>query len=210
MSSTHTPKDFSKEISKVPSPFDVPQGPFFFPKLAGEEECWFALYVQVNHEKEVIKRLEQKSVDFFLPLIERWSKWKDRRKKLFMPMFPGYVFVRTILDNYTHVHILKTPGALSFISNSEGPLPVPPFQIENLQTMIQSRQPFVLNPYLREGDWVHVVRGPLAGCVGILLRQNPKKGRLIVSVDIICKSVSVELDIEDVEPIASPSLSPTP
>jgi len=139
--------------------------------------------------------------------MECWSKRKDRRKKVSVPMFRGYIFVRTVLDNYTHVPILKTPGAMRILGNSEGPLPIPHFQIENLQTLLRSPDPLTLNPYLKEGNWVRVVRGPLAGCMGILLRHNPKKGRLIVSIDMICKSVSVELDVEDVEATMPPSVN---
>jgi transcription termination/antitermination protein NusG len=205
MDSVHISRDCSQGVLKNPSPlFVASREPFLFPKPSCEEESWFAVYVQVNHEREVASRLEQKYIDSFLPMIERWSKRRDRRKKVSVPMFPGYVFARAILDNHTHVHILKTPGALTVLGNSEGPLPIPRFQIENLQTMLRSDRPFTLNPYLKEGDWVRVIRGPLTGCTGILLRQNPKKGRLIVSVDIICRSVSVELDVEDVEATLPP------
>jgi transcriptional antiterminator NusG len=207
MNSENTSRDLSREVAATPLPAAAPKGPFLLPRITGEEESWFALYVQVNHEREVTNRLEQKDIGSFLPLIECWSKRKDRRKRVSLPMFPGYVFVRTILDNYTHVHILKTPGALTIIGNSEGPLPIPHFQIENLQTVINSRSPLALNPYLKEGNWVRVVRGPMAGCMGILLRQNPKKGRLVVSVDMICRSVSVELDVEDVEATIPPPMS---
>jgi len=165
---------------------------------------WYALYVQVNHEKEVVKRLEQKEVGCFLPLMETWSKRRDRRKKIQVPMFPGYVFVHVFLDSYMQLTVVKTPGALSLLHNSQGPLSIPSYQVENLRTMINSIQPLEIHPYLRQGDWVHVVRGPLAGCIGILNRVDPKKGRLIVSVDIIKKSVSVELDLEDVEPAIAP------
>lgn len=181
-----------------------PMGPILFPKLTGAEEAWFALYVQVNHEKEVVKRLEQKAIDCFLPISECWSKRLDRRKKIQVPLFPGYVFLHTVLDNYTNLNILKTPGALSILRNSEGPLSIPPFQIDNLKTMVKSAQPFTAHPYLKEGTWVQVVRGPLTGCVGILNRLDPKRGRLVVSVDIIKQSVSVELDTEDVEPTNVP------
>ncbi|MDY0040575.1 MAG: UpxY family transcription antiterminator [Desulforhabdus sp.] len=183
-----------------------PQGALLFPALTGAEESWFALYVQVNHEKEVAKRLQQKSINNFLPLMECWSKRKDRRKKIHIPLFPGYVFVHTVLDNYTNVNILKTPGALTVLRNSEGPLPIPDYQIENLQTMLESRQALSIHQYLQQGDWVRVVRGHLTGCIGILVRQNPKKGRLVVSIDIIQKSVGVELDMEDVEPLEAPLL----
>lgn len=198
-SSSDSDRYFSTSLSTKPS-----SGPILFPKLTGAEQCWFALYVQVNHEKEVKKRLDQKSFDCFLPLIECWSKRQDRRKRIHTPLFPGYVFVHTVLDNYTNVNILKTPGAVNILKNSEGPLPIPQFQIDNLQTVLQALTPLSPHPYMKEGDWVQVVRGPLAGCMGILLRQNPKKGRLVVSVDIIHKSVSIELDTEDVERIASP------
>ena len=176
------------------------RGPIIFPKLTGADPSWFALYVQVNHEKEVAKRLTQKSVQCYLPLMEGWSKRQDRRKRVHLPIFPGYVFFHTILDNYTNVQILKTAGTVSILRNSEGPLPIPSYQIENLQTMLSSSEPIGLHPYLKEGDWVMVVRGPLTGCSGILVRQNPKRGRLVVSLDIIQQSVSVELDMEDVEP----------
>ena len=175
-----------------------------YPKLSGAEVAWFALYVQVNHEKEVAKRLEGKEIACFLPLMECWSKRLDRRKKINVPFFPGYVFLQTVLDNYTNVHILKTPGALNILRNSEGPLPIPSYQIENLQTMICAAQSVSIHDYLKEGDWVRVMRGPLTGCVGILNRLDRKRGRLVVSVDIIKKSVAVELDTEDVEPIKGP------
>ena len=166
---------------------------------------WYALYVQVNHEKEVVKRLELKEVDCFLPLMETWSKRRDRRKKIQLPMFPGYVFVHTLLDSNVHLIVVKTPGALTLLHNSQGPLSIPSYQIENLRTMVNAIRPIEIHPYLRQGDWVHVVRGPLAGCIGILNRVDPHKGRLIVSVDIIKKSVSVELDLEDVEPTLPPT-----
>jgi transcription antitermination factor NusG len=162
---------------------------------------WYALYVQVNHEKEVTKRLEQKEVPCFLPLLESWSKRRDRRKKIQLPMFPGYVFVNVVLDSSANLTIVKTPGALSLLHNSEGPLSIPSYQIENLKTLIQSTMPLQVQSYLKEGDGVRVMRGPLAGCVGILKRTDPKRGRLIVSVDIIKQSVSVELDLEDVDPV---------
>ena len=181
------------------------RGPVIFPKLTGIRPAWFALYVQVNHEKEVEKRLHEKSIDCFLPLMERWSKRKDRRKKLQVPVFPGYVFVHTVLDNYTNVDILRTPGAVSIIRNSEGALPIPDYQINNLKMVLTQSEEVLLHSYLKEVTWVRVVRGPLSGCVGLLVRQDPKKGRLVVCIDIIQQAVSVELDVEDVQPTTAPA-----
>jgi transcription antitermination factor NusG len=178
------------------------RGPVYLPRLTGADPAWFALYVQVNHEKELARRLDQKSIESYLPLVECWSKRRDRRKKIQIPLFPGYVFVRAVLDNYANVNILRTPGALGLIRNSEGPLPIEPYQIDNLKLMLGSPMLINTHPYLREGQRVRVLRGLLAGCIGILVRHNPKKGRLVVGVDIIQRSVSVEMDVEDVEPVA--------
>ena len=186
------------------------RGPLIYPKLAGDQQCWFALYAQVNHEREVAKRLEQKAVECFFPQTECWSKRLDRRKRISLPLFPGYIFIHTVLDNYTNINILKTPGALNILRNSEGALPIPDFQIDNLRTMLLAATPLNPHAYLREGDWVQVSRGPLTGCKGILLRQDTKKGRLVVSVDMISKSVSVQIDAEDVERIDRPALELCP
>jgi transcription antitermination factor NusG len=179
-------------------------GPVILPQLTGAQMAWFALYVQVNHEKEVNQRLEQKSIECYLPLLECWSKRRDRRKKIHVPLFPGYVFVHAILDNYVNVNVLKTPGAVCILKNSEGPLPIPDYQIDSLKTMLGNSSTLAPHAYLTEGQLVQVVRGPLQGCTGILVRQNPKKGKLVVNIDIVKKAVSVELDIEDVEPVTAP------
>lgn len=113
--------------------------------------------------------------------------------------------VHATLDSYTNMQILKIPGTVDILKNSEGALPIPSYQIENLQTLLASREAMDLHPYLKDGDWVRVIRGHLTGCVGLLQRQHPKKGRLVVSVDLIQQSVSVELNMEDVEPIPHPT-----
>ena len=185
----------------TPRPFRV------FPQLSGDQPAWFAAYVQVNHEKEVTLRLQQKSLDCFLPLHEKWSKRRDRRKKIQVPLFPGYVFVHTVLDNYINLDILKTPGVVWILRNSSGPLPIPDYQIDSLKIILNQPQITTVVAYLTEGDWVQVVRGPFAGCVGVLIRQDTRKGRLVVNIDIIRQSASVELDVEDVESIPPPALS---
>ncbi len=172
--------------------------------LAAGETAWYAVYSQVNHEKEVAQRLLQKSVETFLPLQERWSKRRDRRKKLQVPLFPGYLFIHTVLDNYINLEVLKTPGVVWIIRNSAGPVSIPDQQIESLQRLLAQSPAITVVPYLRAGDLVRVRSGPFCGCVGFLVRQMASKGRLVVSLDIIQQSVSVEMDVEDVETV-SPS-----
>ena len=170
------------------------------PGLAGDERAWYAIYVQVNHEKEVAKRLQRKAVDAYLPLVETWSKRRDRRKRIHMPIFPGYVFVHAIMDSHTNIEIVKTPGAVYILKNADGPLIIPDMQMVSLQTVLRHPESLTSHPYLREGDEVRVVSGPFTGCSGILIRQNINRGRLVVSLDIIQQAVSVELNMEDVRP----------
>ncbi len=115
-------------------------------------------------------------------------------------MLSGYVFVHMVLDGYVHVAIVKTPAVPCSIRNSEGPLPVPQHQIEGLLIMMNAAQALTVHSFLKEGEPVSVIRGPLQGCVGIPDRIDHKRGRLIVRLDILKKSVSVELNIEDREP----------
>ncbi len=164
---------------------------------------WYSVHVQTNHERQVEQRLSQKGIACFLPLLETWSKRQDRRKRVQVPMFKGYLFVHIHLDNYSNLTIVKTPGALTLLHNSEGPLSIPNQQIESLQIMTNAALPLTVYSFLKEGEPVKVVRGPLAGCVGILDRVNAKRGRLVVNVSVFGKSVSVELDIEDVETVAN-------
>ena len=125
--------------------------------------------------------------------MERWSRRRDRRKKIEVPIFPGYLFVRTVLDNYQHVKILQTPGVVSLVRNMDGPLTVPEKQINSLKALLGSDTALTNHPYLQEGMQVRVANGPLYGC---------EKARLVVAIDIIQQAVSVELSEEDVEPLS--------
>ena len=200
-------QDHRKIFCGAAGPSPVRQEFRVFPQLSGDQPAWFAIYVQVNHEKEVNLRLQQKSLDSFLPLHEKWSKRRDRRKRIQVPLFPGYVFVHTVLDNYVNLDILRTPGVVWILRNTSGPLPIPDYQIDSLKIMLNQPQITTAVPYLTKGDWVQVIGGPFAGCVGVLIRQDTRKGRLVVNIDIIRQSASVELDVEDVEPIPPPALS---
>lgn len=165
---------------------------------------WYALYVQVNHEKKVADQLRKKNIDHFLPLMNTWSKRRDRRLRIQVPLFPGYVFVHAALDNTVHVEILKIPGSVYIVRSSRGPAPIPDYQVESLRRVLEKADSLTLHPYMAEGDWVEVVRGPFAGCVGILRRLDPKKGTLIISIDVIRQAASVQLAVEDVVRIDGP------
>jgi len=162
--------------------------------------CWLAAYTRSRHEQHVADQLKLKDLEFLLPMYQHMARWSDRVKSYAAPLFPGYIFVHVHLDNYANVDIVRTPAALCFVRDSRGPLSIPDYQIGSLQTMLNAAQPLTIHSYLKEGEQVKVIRGFLAGCVGILDRVDPKKGRLVVNLHIFRKSVSTELDIEDVEP----------
>lgn len=163
---------------------------------------WYAIYAQVRHESKVYSRLLGKSFECLLPQIERWSRRQDRRKKIQVPIFPGYLFVRTALDNYEQVRILQTPGVVRIVRNQDGPLPVPDSQMNSLITLLGNDRVLTSHPYLVEGMRVRIVNGPLYGCEGILVQRKNEKTRLVVAIDIIQQAVSVELSEEDVEPVS--------
>ena len=164
--------------------------------------AWYAVYAQVRHESKVYSRLLAKSFECLLPQMERWSRRRDRRKKIQVPIFPGYLFVRAELDNYEQVKILQTPGVVRIVRNEDGPLPVPDSQMSSLITLLDNATVLTVHPYLQEGMQVRIVNGPLYGCEGILVRKKHDKARLVVAIDIIQQAVSVELNEDDVEPIS--------
>jgi transcriptional antiterminator NusG len=162
---------------------------------------WYAIYTRSRHEQKVNDRLVQKKIETFLPLIERWSRRRDRRKRINLPLFPGYLFVRTPMDPDTHLEILKTDSVVQILGDNSKPIPVPDDQIHGIQVLTKNGTAITAWPYLREGMRVRVVHGPLIGLEGFLLDTKPKKHRLILSVDLLKQSVSVEIDGLDVEPI---------
>lgn len=147
------------------------------------------------------KQLIKKEIETFLPLIEQWSRRKDRRKRISLPLFAGYLFVRTLMDAYTHLEILKTDSVVRILGSNGKPIPIPDGQIFAIKALTKSGMAVTPCAYLREGMKVRVVNGPLIGVEGILLKTQPKKHRLVLSVDLLKESVSVEIDELDVEPI---------
>ena len=162
---------------------------------------WYAIYTRSKHEQKVNDRLGRKHIETFLPLIERWSRRKDRRKRIKLPLFPGYLFVRAEMDANTYLEILKTDSVVRVLCNEDQPAPIPYEQVHAIQVLIKNGIAVTPIPYLREGRRVRVVNGPLMGMEGILLKTKPNKHRLVLSVDLLQESVSVEIDELDIEPI---------
>jgi transcription antitermination factor NusG len=161
------------------------------------EVRWFALWTRSRHEQVVREQLEQKRVEAFLPTVTRWSRWKDRKKKIDWPLFPGYCFAR--FDPRERLPILKCTGVVNIISFEGEPAPIPEQEIDGIRRLVETDLAYDPCPMIREGEMVEVVHGPLKGVIGRLVRKNDK-ARLVLSVDLIGQAVSVEVDAADVRP----------
>jgi transcription antitermination factor NusG len=158
---------------------------------------WYAAYTCSRHEKYVAKQLEERRIECFLPLYRSWRRWKDRRKQIALALFPGYVFVRMVLPE--RLRVLELPGVVRLVSFNGQPAPLPEQDIEALRNGLNERIHAEPHPYLRVGRRVRVMHGPLAGTEGILVRKK-HKFRLVISLDVIMRSVAIEVDAADVEP----------
>lgn len=158
---------------------------------------WFALWTRSRHEQVVRDQLEQKRIEVFLPTVTRWSRWKDRKKRIDWPLFPGYCFAR--FDTRESLPVLKCTGVVNIISVGSEPAAIPEEEIEGIRRLVESDLAYDPCPLIHEGSMVEVIHGPLKGVVGRLVRKN-EKARLVLSVDLIGQAVSVQVDAADVRP----------
>ncbi|MBI2833455.1 MAG: UpxY family transcription antiterminator [Acidobacteria bacterium] len=158
---------------------------------------WYALWTRSRHEQVVRDQLNRKGVETFLPTITRWSRWKDRKKRIDWPLFPGYCFAR--FDPVARLPILKCAGVVSIVSFDGEPAPIPAREIDGIKQLVESDLQYDPCPLIREGMMAEVVHGPLRGVIGRLVRKGPH-ARLVLSVDLIGQAVSVEVDAADVKP----------
>jgi transcription termination/antitermination protein NusG len=158
---------------------------------------WFAVWTRSRHEHVVREQIERKHYDAFLPTITRWSRWKDRKKKIDWPLFPGYCFAR--FDQDDALAILKCTGVVSIVSIEGKPAAIPDHEIEGIRRLLETDLQYDPCPLIREGMMVEVTHGALKGIVGRLVRKGAH-ARLILSVDLIGQGISVEVDAADVKP----------
>lgn len=159
---------------------------------------WYAVRTKSRHEEKVNERLKEKSINVFLPKIEVWSRRKDRKKRILTSLFPGYLFVKCELTNEICLEILKTYGVAYVVGLIKKPIPVPDYQIENIRKILGSKAALKLHPYVNVGDRVIVMNG-VEGAIGYYIHPDHEKGKLIVSLDLLARSVEVEIDGSAVE-----------
>ena len=160
---------------------------------------WYVLHTKSRFENVVNDGLEKKSIDVFLPRITVPSRRKDRKKLIRVPLFPGYVFVRSDLNPHHHLDILKTIGAVKLIGDRSGPIPVADDTIESLRIMVAVEQPIATGYHpFQKGDRVMVINGPFTGVIGIFDHYRGQ-GRIVVHIEALGQFAAVEVSTEDVE-----------
>jgi len=171
------------------------------PKGAKPIDCaqgkpeWYAAWTRSHCERAVAQQLSARGFETFVPEIATWSRRGGWAHLIQAPMFPGYLFVRTAIDKQRYVEMLKARGLVRLLGDGWDRLaPVPATEIDAIQRVVDARVPATAHPHLSLGDRVIVVAGPLAGVEGIFVQDQPHKGRLVLSVALLGRSVAVEID----------------
>jgi transcription antitermination factor NusG len=160
------------------------------------EPLWYAVYTNANHEKCVTQQLELRSIEHFLPLYESVRRWKDRRVRLQMPLFPGYVFIRLALRD--RLRVMQIPSVVRFVGFNGQPTPLPDEEMEILRSGLSQRVRAEPHPFLTLGRRVRIKSGSFQGFEGILLRRKSNL-RVVLSVALIHRSIAVDVDSTDLE-----------
>ncbi len=157
---------------------------------------WYAAYTVVNHEKRVAEQLEMRSIEQFLPTYESVRRWKDRRMQLQVPLFPGYLFVHIPLE--ARLDVLQIRSVVRLVGFNGCPLALPDLEIEALRQALSDKLRIQPHPYLKIGRRVRIRSGPLKGMEGILVNQKGNF-RVVLSIELIMRSVAAEVDVADLD-----------
>ena len=179
-------------IMQVPHPPSQGQGTLLEQPF---EAHWYAAYVVARHEKAVAGQLVRRSVESFLPLYHTVHYWKKRRAEVELPVFPSYLFVRIAAAE--RLRVLEVPGVVHIVTSQGVPVAMPEEEIESLRAALELRRSEPC-PYLAAGRRVRIQAGPLQGLEGIVLRRNSET-RIIISIDFIQRSASIEVRPEDLQ-----------
>ena len=160
---------------------------------------WYAAYTRPNHERIVDKLLREKGIGTFLPRIMVPSRRRDRKVLINRPLFPNYLFVELNQVRGNWMKVFRTSGLVRICGN-EKPTPVPDEDIESIRIFVNSDRNIFPLPYLKIGSKVEVVSGPLSGAIGILVKEDLQKRRLVVSIELMGQSVAASLYDDEVKP----------
>jgi transcriptional antiterminator NusG len=168
--------------------------------MSADLDHWYALYTRSRHEKQVAEFLKRQELETFLPLRRTWSSRQDRKVTIEVPALPGYLFVRCALFGETRALIKRATGVIRLVEHAGRPATIPNNQIQSLKTALSVSFNAEGHPFLRVGDRVRVVRGPMVGAEGYLMRVSENRHRLVIAIDYVNQALSVEIDAHCVEP----------
>lgn len=190
------------KISPITYPSSVPAKPQMPHLVTDSSLRWYAVYTWARHEKAVARHFDDRGLTYFLPLYQATHRWNKRSSRVSLPLFPGYVFVRTgIQDRFKP---LQVPGVLHYVGTGAVPCPIANDEIDALKKILVSGRDVGPHPYLTAGQPVRISAGPLAGLCGII--QRTKSGnRFVVSVETIKQSIAIELDGFQLASIQNPT-----
>jgi transcription antitermination factor NusG len=171
------------------------------------DPMWYALTVKPNHERAAAQALESKDLQTFVPLLRSRRRWSDRIQELELPMFAGYVFCR--FPGAERARILATPGVKSVVGFGNRPAPVDDGEIRAVRSLVASGLPVHPWPFLRVGERVRVEAGPLCGVEGILT-QVKDAWRVVVSIELLQRSIAAEVDRDSLSVVVAPAPAPGP
>jgi len=162
--------------------------------MSNEDSKWYAIHTRSHFEQKVYEGLCAKSIDSFLPRIQVMSRRKDRRKKIFIPMLPGYVFFHSDLDPEEYHQVLKTVGVVRVIGFKGKAVPANDQEIKSLMILDGTDRTVANRDYMNKGDRVMIMEGPLKGLVGFYLRHRAQTAKVVVSVELLQRSLEVEIE----------------
>ena len=158
---------------------------------------WYAIHTRSRHEDLVQLGLTQKAYNAFLPKMEVWSKRKDRRKKIQIPMFPGYLFIELgPLNNVIKLDVLKTFGVVRLLGkpHSVEPIPIPDERIDAIRKIVQSKVEVQQLQYPKVGEPARIIDGPFKGVEGMVLRTDYEKELFVIEIELLQRSIAIKME----------------
>ncbi len=162
---------------------------------------WYVIHTRSRFENVVCDGLLKKSFEVFLPKVQIPSKRRDRKLMIWVPVFPGYLFVKTDMSVHEHLNIVKTIGTVRLVGTKSGPVSVPDETIASLKIIVNSDSSIITGKRMIKGDRVMVVKGPFTGVIGTFSNYRGKS-RVVINVDALGQTAGVEVHEDDIEPLS--------
>ena len=163
---------------------------------------WYVLWTRSHCEQLVHDQLSSKGLHPFLPTVDVWSRRHHVRRRLRVPMFPGYLFLHEALDKYMDIEVRKARGIVAILGDGwERRAVVPTHEVDAIRRVVDTGVEARSHPFLKQGQRVRILRGPMTDVEGIFVRSKPNKGLLVLSVEMLHRSVAVEVDCTQVVPV---------